>query len=221
MKTWSLLLFMVLLAGCRSVGPDYQRPAPRRRQAGAKPAPATVATLDATWWRMFDDPELDALAERALAVNQSLRKSVARFDEARATLRAAVADAGPSATLAASGIRARSSENGKQPSAGPDGAGRKLTENAFRVSLDTSYELDLWGRVRRSLENAEAQLAAQARGDADRAAHAYRPRLPRPVSTYVRSTRSSPCSIARSPCAEVHWRRIVRGSPVGSGLMPT
>ena len=161
MKTWPLLLLTVLLAGCRSVGPDYQRPGAEPAAGWREPVPVGVATLDPTWWRMFNDPELDTLVERALAANQSLRKAVARYDEARATLRAAVADTGPSSTLSSSGSRARASENGKQPGAGPDVAGRKLTENTFRVSLDTSYELDLWGRVRRSLENAEAQLAAQ------------------------------------------------------------
>jgi len=161
MKTLPFLLIPLLLAGCRTVGPDYVRPHATTVADWREPAPATVATLDATWWRLFNDPQLDALAERALVANQSLRKAVARFDEARATLRAAVADTGPSSTLSSSGNRARASENGRQPGLGPDVAGRKLTENAFRVSLDTSYELDLWGRVRRSLENAEAQLAAQ------------------------------------------------------------
>jgi multidrug efflux system outer membrane protein len=126
-----------------------------------EPAAAVAAPLDATWWRLFNDPVLDELAERSVAANQNLRRAVARLDEARATLGAAVADAGPSATFSPSASRARISENGRQQNPSPGGGGPKLTQNSFRVSLDTNYELDVWGRVRRSLENAEAQLAAQ------------------------------------------------------------
>jgi outer membrane protein, multidrug efflux system len=160
----SMLAAALLFAGCRAVGPDYQRPALATAASWSEPAkPVPAASLDPHWWRLFDDPVLDDLQARAVAANQTLRQAVARLDEGRATLRAVVADTGPSTTQSASASRARRSANSGQQNrttvAGPEAP--PLTQNNFRVVLDASYELDLWGRVRRSLESAEAQLAAQ------------------------------------------------------------
>ncbi len=161
----ALLAIPLLLGACRMTGPDYQRPAlatPPDWRATPATAPAPAAPLDPTWWRLYADPTLDDLATRALAANQDLRKAVARLDEARSTLRAAVADSRPSATLSQTDTRSRTSANGRQDNNNnANGGGPALTRNNHRVTLDTSYEIDLWGRVRRSLENARAQLDAQ------------------------------------------------------------
>jgi multidrug efflux system outer membrane protein len=159
----ALLALPLLLGACRMTGPDYQRPAlatPTDWRA-TPTTPTAAAPLDATWWRLYADPTLDDLATRALAANQDLRKAVARLDEARATLRAAVADARPSATLNQTDTRSRTSANGKKDNNANSGGPSASPQNNHRVTLDTSYEIDLWGRVRRSLENAQAQLDAQ------------------------------------------------------------
>lgn len=162
MKPLHFILPLAMLAGCRSVGPDYARPEATTPAGWREPSPTSAeAAPDPRWWRLFGDPVLDELAARSLAANQNLRKAVARLDEGRATLRAAVADVGLAGTLAPSASRARISENGRQQNQAPaGGGGPNPTQNTWRVALDTSYELDFWGRVRRSLENAEAQLDA-------------------------------------------------------------
>jgi multidrug efflux system outer membrane protein len=162
MKTPLCMVLLAMVAGCRSVGPDYARPEAATPAGWREPSPTAVrAAPYPRWWRLFGDPVLDELAARSLAANQNLRKAVARLDEGRATLRAAVADAGPAATFSPSAGRARTSENGTaRNQAGAGGVGPELTRNTWRVALDTGYELDFWGRVRRSLENAEAQLGA-------------------------------------------------------------
>jgi len=105
------------------------------------------------WWEVFADSALDDLESQAVIANQELKAAVARVDQARATARVARSELLPSLTLEPGGNRQRFSPN-QVPSFGP------LTANTFRAPLDLSYEIDLWGRVRRGFESARADAQA-------------------------------------------------------------
>lgn len=152
MKATSLCIALAAaLAGC-TVGPDYVRPsapAPSAyKELGSwKPAEPRDAHPRGNWWEVFGDAELDALAAQVLAANQNLRIAEAQYRQARALL--AQARAGLVPTLGAGASAQRS------------GAGSSTT-SAYALGVDASWELDLWGRVRRSVEAGEADAAASA-----------------------------------------------------------
>jgi multidrug efflux system outer membrane protein len=119
-----------------------------------KEATPADAIARADWWRVFEDPALDALERQAAANNQELKAAAARVTQARALARNAKADFFPALSLDASATRGRTSDN--SPTRLPHQTG-----NEFRVPLDLTYELDLWGRVRRSFESANAEAQAR------------------------------------------------------------
>jgi multidrug efflux system outer membrane protein len=144
-------------AGC-TVGPDYRKAAVSMPAAWAQGAPAGVTSESPelrTWWRAFGDPALDALVDRALAGSLDLRIATARVREARALRGVTAGDRWP--TVNASGLysRVRNSENVRPLPPDFDPA-----HNLFEMGLDASWELDLWGRVRRSVEAADATVEA-------------------------------------------------------------
>jgi multidrug efflux system outer membrane protein len=105
------------------------------------------------WWEVFLDAGLNDLETRAVHQNQNLKSALARLDQARATARVARADLLPALSLAPSFTRQRYSPN-QDPSFG------NITASTFSVPLDLSYEIDLWGRVRRGFESARADAQA-------------------------------------------------------------
>lgn len=163
----ALLLGASALAGC-AVGPDYDAPKVASAvqapfQNGNFPAVRTAAPAD-RWWKLYHDPLLDKLVDDALAANTDIRVAVARIDKARAQLRGARSDRLPSTDLSASSREVRTSEAQTQT-----GADRENWVNDAGISL--SYEVDLFGRVRRSVEAARGDFeAAQADADAVRTA---------------------------------------------------
>jgi multidrug efflux system outer membrane protein len=147
-----------------AVGPDYQRP----------PAPAPANYLDTEWgswkeavpadaiargdwWAIYHDPVLDALERGAAANNQDVKAAVARVTQARALARIAKADFFPTLTLDPSYSWSRLSPNVLNPLPNTHG-------NDISVPLDLSYELDLWGRVRRLYEASNADAQARQAG---------------------------------------------------------
>jgi multidrug efflux system outer membrane protein len=156
----------LVAAGCTTVGPDYARP-PVEQPARFKSETAgeTASSIPREWWRLYRDPELDQLVSTASASNQTLRQAVARVDEARALTRVAGSFLYPSISLDPSFSRTRFS--GTRDSTN---TGRRVqsaaTVNNWLVPLDLTYEVDVWGRVRRSLESARAQAAASANDEA-------------------------------------------------------
>jgi multidrug efflux system outer membrane protein len=141
-----------LLAGC-AVGPDYRRPEielPARFQ-DAKEAPAAV--IDAEWWKLYGDARLNEMVEGALARNTDVRIAIARIEEADAQLREAGAAFLPEIDLGASGSRQRFSST----TATPVFPGIPMIRNNVRLALSTAFEIDFWGRLRRTLEAARAQ----------------------------------------------------------------
>lgn len=148
------LVAAVVLAGCASVGPDYRMPHPaaptlQDLQAGQEHA----AAFQAAWWKQFDDPMLDALIRHAAANNLDLRIAVARLRASRAQLGVARSVYLPDLTTGADYTRSR----GQQP--GFDD--QRHTVTTYRAGFDASWEIDLFGGVRRSVEAARADLGVR------------------------------------------------------------
>src|SRR3954471_9308165 len=150
------------VAGCE-VGPNYARPAVEQ-PAAFKSQPATTQAappLSAEWWRLYNDPELDRLVATAYASNQDLRQAVARLDQARALSRVAASFLLPTVTADPSYTRTRSSANRASVITGK-AVGQSSVSNDWQIPFDLSYEIDVWGRVRRSVESSNAQAVASA-----------------------------------------------------------
>src|SRR5207253_1156565 len=138
----------VTVAGCM-VGPTYVRP-PIEQPAGFKsPAPSgDPQAVPEEWWRLYRDPDLDNLIATANASNLTLRQAVTRVDEARALARVAGSCRYPTVFLGAAYTRQRTSGNRVSSVTGqPVTTG--ATFNDWLVPVDLSYEIDVWGRVRR------------------------------------------------------------------------
>lgn len=156
----ALGLIPVLLAASCAVGPDYKRLAetgPAHYKAQALGEWKEGRPLDTVpkgaWWEVFNDPLLNDLERRAAEANQDLKAAMARVEQARATARVARSELLPTVTFDPSYTRQRYSPN-QEPSFGP------LTASTFSTPLDLSYEIDLWGRVRRGFEGARADAQA-------------------------------------------------------------
>lgn len=158
----SLALGLATTPSHAAVGPDYQRP-PTETPPAYKAADLgdwkTGEPLDhlpkGPWWQVFSDPELDALEEKARLANQDLRAAFAVLEQARATARVARSEFFPSLDLNPRYGRQRLSPT-QEPAFGA------LTADTFTVPLDLSYEIDLWGRVRRGFEGARADADSRA-----------------------------------------------------------
>ena len=149
-----------LLAGC-VVGPNFKPPASASPATWRHPDHATSSPerIGTDWWTMYADATLDELQRRALSANQDLKKAVARVDENRASLRVARSARYPALSLGQSYERIRSSENSSQGEIAADEL-ISLDQDRYRTTIDGSYELDLWGKVRRTVESAAARSAA-------------------------------------------------------------
>jgi len=153
-------LAALVLGGCM-VGPDYAKPSvpmtPAYKEAdGWKVAEPSDSLPRGRWWEIFGDPELHALEERVTAANQNLKIAEARLSAARAMVRLNRAGLFPtiSTSVGASSLR----RSGNQPffsSSVNSGSSGDLF-----VSLDMSYEIDLWGRIRRSVAAAREEAQA-------------------------------------------------------------
>lgn len=161
---WALCL---LLTGC-AVGPDYQLPvAPVGDQykevEGWKQARPSDAAPRPDWWREFQDPQLDQLMVEMLQANLDIVQAEARYRQAQALVR--TANAGLFPTLGTSASASRSG-GGSGGSGGGSGSGTGVsgggTSNQYSLSGNVSWEVDLWGRVRRTVEAGEAGASASA-----------------------------------------------------------
>src|SRR5712692_3766846 len=142
--------------GGRAIGPDYKRPAVAEPTTFRGQATAEAASLaDAPWWNVFQDPILKYLIQEALRANYDVKIAAARVQEARALLGVARSDLYPSLDY---GVGAARGNVRPGPTGGP--GGQVPTSNAYSATLTASWELDIWGRVRRSNEAALASLLA-------------------------------------------------------------
>lgn len=147
------------LGGC-AIGPDYLRPSALLPSlfGDSKPTPVAIATnpaIDPQWWTLFQDATLNDLVEQALANNADMRQAVARMEQADAVAREAGASFLPEIDGNAAGSNTKAStKTATYSSAMP------RIRNSRSAGLSTSYELDVWGRVRRANEAAKATLLA-------------------------------------------------------------
>jgi len=159
--TCSLLAMAVLTTGC-AVGPKYhppvaQAPSSYKEIGDWKPAQPNDQNLGGEWWTIFQDPQLDELEKQINVGNQNLKAAEAQFQQARAVLRYYRADYYPTVTAGPSATRTRVSANA------PTGSTlRGATYNNFILPFDFSYQVDVWGRIRKNVESYREQAQASA-----------------------------------------------------------
>jgi multidrug efflux system outer membrane protein len=143
------------LAGCATVGPDYERPAPVQLPNAF---PGTTAEGEAAvpldWWKLYRDPTLDELVAATRANNADIRLAAAQVEEAEAVLRQARSALFPEVNGGLSRTRSRVSEL----TAPPPQAGAPQLRSDIRLFATTTFELDFWGRLDRLNEAARASL---------------------------------------------------------------
>jgi multidrug efflux system outer membrane protein len=157
----TMLAIALAAAGCE-VGPNYARP--RLEQPAAfksQPATQPAPPLPADWPRLYHDAQLERLIATATESNQNLRQAVARVDQSRALARVAASYLLPTVTADPSYTRTRTSANRPSAVTGQT-VGKSAVYSDWRLPLDLTYEVDVWGRVRRSVEASSAQAAAVA-----------------------------------------------------------
>jgi len=164
------LMLVLLLAGC-TVGPKYVKPSVPSTATYKEDLPASFKESDqwqparpgdqtsrGNWWEIFGDPELNKLEEQIASSNQSLKVAEARFREARAAIRFNRAAQFPTISTSPSASYVKSSDYSPNfPS-----KIQQSSKGDFVLPFDLSYELDLWGRVRRSVAAAREEAQATA-----------------------------------------------------------
>lgn len=152
-----------LLSACATVGPNYVKPAPLPPQTkavlpqsyveadGWRIAQPKDNVLRGNWWEIYAIPELDALEQEVAAANQNVAQAEANYRQAQALVRASRSGYYPTVTGGASATRSR----GSFEAVGGHGA-----SNNFLLPIDFSWEVDLWGRVRRTVEASQAGAQA-------------------------------------------------------------
>ena len=169
-----LVFCTAVLVGC-AVGPNYQRPpAPvpeRFKEAdGWKPAEPREAASGSPWWSVFDDPVLDDLEKQVEISNQTLKVSEAAWRQAVALANAAGATLWPTLDINASATRSDAAASAAQTETGNSfnsARQRPAPLNVFSLAAGASWDLDVWGKIRRTIESdvanakaSEADLAA-------------------------------------------------------------
>ncbi len=144
-----------MATGC-AVGPNYTPPVATAPESWVQRDSTLVSSASPVvrdWWSTFNDPVLNALVERAIQENHDLRIAAARVREARAQRGVAASELGPKVDATGAGSRSRASENFGQQFGDPE-------TNDFQAGFDMTWELDFWGRVRRGVEAADAEIGA-------------------------------------------------------------
>jgi multidrug efflux system outer membrane protein len=150
---WTILIVTLALSAC-AVGPNYHEPPTAAASLSNAQSPGVVAQdPEGAWWQQFDDAELDSLVRRGLAQSLDLRIAYDRVREARAVFVGNELDLAPHVPLQAQYARSDQQE--------PGFATGRLNIPSYSLGFDASWEIDLFGHVRRSIEAARADLGAQ------------------------------------------------------------
>ncbi|MDO9623069.1 MAG: efflux transporter outer membrane subunit [Pseudomonas sp.] len=160
-----LVTLSLLLGGC-AIGPDYQRPqlqtpAQFKQIEGWTQAKPGDVLARGSWWQVYEDAELNALVERLNLSNQNLAASEAQYRQARALVRGARAAFYPSVSSSAGGSRGGQGA-GSQSASSAASSNSSGVSSSYDLSLNAAWELDVWGKLRRSLESSRAGYAASA-----------------------------------------------------------
>lgn len=157
-----VFLGLAVLSGC-AVGPRYAKPAAPAPPAykelppNWKTAEPSDQVAKGKWWEIFQDPQLNALEEQIHVSNQTLKAAQAQFEQARAVVRINRSARYPNVTAGMSATRSRLSKNRPNGRLSPT-----TTYTDLQLPVDASYEVDLWGRVRKTVEAARANAQASA-----------------------------------------------------------
>lgn len=159
------LLVMAFSLGACTLGPDYQRPelpVPNeyKQAEGWKTATPADVLQRGDWWTLYGDAELNALVGRLNVSNQNLAAAEAQYRQARALVRGARSQLFP--TLGGSAGANRAGQGGSASSTTQSGTGISGVSESYSLGLDASWELDIWGRLRRNLEANRADMQASA-----------------------------------------------------------
>lgn len=165
MRNTVLFMIFSVLTAC-AVGPDYKRPSTaadnqasdtfKEAQTGNwKIAQPGDTEQRGDWWSLFDDEQLNSLQMQLIAANQNIAAADARYRQARAAAQAARSSFFPDLTLGVGATRSRSSTNEQSINAGS-------IVSQKTASLDASWEIDVWGRIRREVESGDASAQASA-----------------------------------------------------------
>lgn len=155
MRRAVLVLGVLPLVGCL-LGPNYQRPSVETPDAYRYEITEARDAANTLWWRQFQDPVLDDLIAEALANNKSVKIAAANVEQAAGALTQARSPLYPQVSADASGARQRSSESGATPV--PPSVPNPQT--SYQLVAGASWEINLWGRIRRLSEAARANLFA-------------------------------------------------------------
>ena len=165
------LLAAALLLGACAVGPDYQRPAGTppaqfKEAAGWKTAAPADQRLGDAWWQLYGDAQLNRLIAQLNVSNQDLAGAEAQYRQARALLGSARAAFYPTVSASA-GVNRAGQGGGSSTLSTSDGfnvsgANAASISKSYDLSLNVGWELDVWGKLRRSLESSTAQYEASA-----------------------------------------------------------
>ena len=167
LRPLAVVVIALALGGC-TLGPDYERPTLpdvsefKQAEGWKTAAPADVLQRGA-WWALYGDAELNALVGRLNLSNQNLAAAEAQYRQARALVRGARSQRFP--TVGASAGATRGGQGGSTSSAGSvvqGGSGGNGISESYSLGLDASWELDIWGRLRRNLEASQANMQASA-----------------------------------------------------------
>ncbi len=152
-----LLVPILFFASCTTVGPDYARPEVPSAPAWQDEPEAKAFALDeipaGAWWKLFGDPELDALQERVASENHDLKAALARIEQALASTKSVRASLYPSITADPTWTRTEYSPNSGLSFG-------SFTASDITVPVNLAWEVDLWGRVRRAVEAGERDVDA-------------------------------------------------------------
>ncbi|EGF31868.1 RND efflux system, outer membrane lipoprotein, NodT family [Oxalobacteraceae bacterium IMCC9480] len=162
---WLALAVLVATAGGCAVGPTYEQPAlatpaAYKEVSGWVRATPADALDRGTWWTLFDDAGLNALAGSVEVSNQNIAAAAAAYAQARALVREQRAGLFPVVSLDGSGRRAGGESAGAGNSAG--GSGNNSAGNTYQASIGASWEPDVWGRLGRTVDSASAGAQASA-----------------------------------------------------------
>ena len=152
---------LLLISAC-SVGPDYVRPALETPAAyketeAAKSSQSLEDVVSRNWWEIFADPELNSLEQQVEISNQNVAQAEAQFRQARALVQAARAAYFPTVTVGVGITRTATSAT-----SGASTSRNNQTFTQHSLPVDVSWELDVWGRIRRTVESSEATAQASA-----------------------------------------------------------
>lgn len=154
----SVITLLLALPSCMLIGPNYERPKlalpETYGETGATLEPSTLNEIPNQWWTLYNDPELNAIVEKAFKNNSSIKSAVARIEEADAQMREVGAYLLPTVELGGNGARTRLTELGPFPPFGVN------PRNNFNLSLNSAIELDFWGKLKRAKEAARANYLA-------------------------------------------------------------